>query len=248
MFFRNTGGVVHPALNISSSSDAAQFPHLHVMQAQNACGDLPPEETLAPERNVPPQSKDNDLGSSFWSGCALDVPSVQDGLDWFFGEPLQGISELVDPPIQPQLDPDLSIHLQPLAPCNSDSQAITHPTEEVEELNVLLDVNTDQENDWNIALSGILVSLGQLDIRILRSPFFEIGNLKMFYDFYFKHYHPQFPIIHQATLSVATCHPLLLIAILDLGSTMVTDETLFDLGQQVHHSLRLIILNVRYQS
>jgi hypothetical protein len=216
------------------------------MREQNACGDLP-QEPLALEKDVPLQNKDIDLGSSFWSGCALDVPSAQDGLDWFFGESLQGISGSVDSPMPPPLDPDLSIQLHPLTPCNSDNQAIMHSTEGVEELNLLLNANTDHENDWNIALSGILVSLSQLDVRILRSPFFDVGNLRMFYDLYFKHYHPQFPIIHQGTLSVTTCHPLLLIAILDLGSTMVTDETLFDLGQQVHHSLRLIILNVCYQ-
>jgi hypothetical protein len=245
MFFRNTGGVIQPSSSssiLSSSheqtgiSEAFQNPHFPVIQIQNA-GGMPEEETLTSEKNMLFATKDNGL-NSFWAGCA-QVPNVQDGLDWFF-DPLQDISDLVDPPI-PQFEPDLSTLR------GADNQAGRHAADG-EALNLSMDANTDQDNDWAFARSSILNSLNQLDIRVLTSPFFEVDNLKMFFDLYFKHYHPHFPIMHHATFSVIACHPLLLIAILNLGSAMATDEILFHLGQQVHHSLRLIILNVRYRS
>jgi hypothetical protein len=241
MFFRNTGGIVHP----SSSNDQAgilqpfQSPHVHVMYMQNTGEEMPEEETLTSEKNALLfATKDHNSLNSFWAGCA-QVPSVQDGLDWFF-EPLQDIGDLVDPPI-PQFEPDLSTLR------DADSQAMRHAADG-EDLNLPMDANTDQDNHWTFARSNLLDSLNQLDIRVLTSPFFEVENLRMFFDLYFKHYHPHFPIIHHATFSVIACHPLLLIAILDLGSAMVMDEMLFHLGQQVHHSLRLIILNVCYRS
>lgn len=243
MFFRNTGGVVHPSSSSSilfssneqtGISEPFQNPHLPVMQIQNA-GGMAEEETLTPEKNVLSASNDNSL-NSFWTG-STQVPSIQDGLDWFF-EPLQDISDLVDPSI-PQFEPDsFTLH-------DADNQAARHAADG-EALNLSMDSHTDQDNDWTCARSSILDSLNQLDIRVLTSPFFEIDNLKMFSDLYFKHYHPHFPIIHHPTFSVIACHPLLLIAILNLGSAMAMDEVLFHLGQQVHHSLRLIILNVRY--
>jgi hypothetical protein len=242
MFFRNTGGVVHPSSSSSMLSstneqmgilEPFQNPHVPVMQIQNA-GSMPEEEALTSEKNVLFATKDNSL-NSFWVGCA-QVPNVQDGLDWFF-EPLQDISDLVDPFI-PQFEPDLS------ALRDADNQAARH-TVDGEALNLPTDTNTDQDSDWAFARSNILESLNQLDIRVLTSSFFEVDNLKLFFDLYFKHYHPHFPIVHHATFSVMACHPLLLIAILNLGSAMAMDEMLFHLGQQVHHSLRLIILNVR---
>ncbi|CAI7665908.1 unnamed protein product [Penicillium manginii] len=193
---------------------------------------MPEEETLTSEKNVLFATKDSSL-DSFWAECA-QVPTVQDGLDWFF-EPLQDISDLIDPPLV-EFETDLSTAR------DADNQVARNDTDG-ETLNLPMNINNEQDNDWNFARSNILNSLNQLDIRVLTSSFFEVDNLKTFFDLYFKNYHPHFPIIHQATFSVITCHPLLLISILNLGSAMAMDETLFYLGQQVHHSLRLIILN-----
>ncbi|KAJ5950083.1 hypothetical protein N7454_001667 [Penicillium verhagenii] len=128
-------------------------------------------------------------------------------------------------------------------PHDSDWQGDSVPPADMEDVNALMDTNIDYETDWTFARSILIDSLSQLDISILQSAFFEVENLKNFLDLYLKHYHPHFPIIHHPTLSVIACQPLLLIAILDLGSAMSTDETLFHLGQKIHHSLRLIILN-----
>jgi hypothetical protein len=244
MFFRNTGGIVHPpsSSTLSSSnektgiSEPLQDHHISGIQIQNA-GSMPEEETLTSEKNVLFATKDSSL-DSFWAECA-QVPTVQDGLDWFF-EPLQDISDLIDPPLV-EFETDLSTAR------DADNQVARNDTDG-ETLNLPMNINNEQDNDWNFARSNILNSLNQLDIRVLTSSFFEVDNLKTFFDLYFKNYHPHFPIIHQATFSVITCHPLLLISILNLGSAMAMDETLFYLGQQVHHSLRLIILNVRYRS
>ncbi|KAJ5354363.1 uncharacterized protein N7496_012796 [Penicillium cataractarum] len=247
MFFRNTGGIVisSSSAGIPSSEDrpglsqSFQSPHVHVMQIQNASGEIP--EPLAPEKVVTFPTKDNEL-SSFWAGID-QVPSLQDGLDWFF-EPLEGISDLVNSPLPPQFEPDVSIQIQLPTLHDSDSRLRGNPADG-DEVGLFLDMNPGmhQDNDWAFARSNMLDSLSQLDIQVLQSPFFEVDNLRMFLSLYFKHYHPHFPIIHQATFSVLACHPLLLIAILDLGSAMARDEMLFHLGQQVHNSLRLTVLN-----
>jgi hypothetical protein len=251
MFFRNTGGVVHPSSStgLSPSDERAdllqafQSPHVHVMQIEDACGNIQ-DETLELEKVVPSPPKDTEL-NSFWVTTS-QITTDQDGLEWFF-EPLQGISDLANYPV-PQFEPQVAIQFQlPSPPHNSDHQA-TMNAAHGEGFNLLIDTHADQDNDWTCARSNMLDSLSQLDMRVLQSPFFEVDSLKMFFDLFFKHYHPHFPIIHHATFSVVACHPLLLVAILNLGSAMASDEMLFHLGQQVHYSLRLTIFNVCLQS
>lgn len=104
--------------------------------------------------------------------------------------------------------------------------------------------NEQHEDKWSDYQSYLRRGLGQLDVELLNSPFFDPENLRKFYDLYFQHYHPHFPILHQPTLTLATTNPLLLGALLALGSTLIEDESLFALGQRVHDGLRLIIINV----
>jgi hypothetical protein len=250
MFFRNTGGIVFSSSSagVPSSEDRAgqpqfvQAPHVRVMQTQNASGTIP-DEPLDLEKDITFPTKDNEL-NTFWTGID-QVPSLQDGLDWFF-EPMDGNSDRVNSPLPPQFEPDVPVQIQLPTLHDSDGRSRGKIADE-EEVNIFVEMNacTHQDNDWAFARSNMLDSVSQLDMQVLQSPFFEIDNLKMFLGLYFKHYHPHFPIVHQATFSVLACHPLLLIAILDLGSAMAVDEMLFHMGQQVHSVLRLTILNVR---
>ena len=104
--------------------------------------------------------------------------------------------------------------------------------------------NVQHEDKWSDYQSYLRHGLGELDMELLNSPFFDPENLIKFYELYFQHYHPHFPILHQPTLTLATTNPLLLGALLALGSTLIEDEALFALGQRVHDGLRLIIINV----
>ncbi|OOQ83322.1 hypothetical protein PEBR_35100 [Penicillium brasilianum] len=247
MFFRNTGGIVFSSSSagIPSSEDRSglsqlfQRPQVRVMQTQNASGIIP-DEPLDLEKDITFPTKDDEL-NSFWTGID-QVPSLQDGLDWFF-EPMEGNSDRANSPLPPQFEPDVSIQIQ--LPTLHDSDSRSRGKIADEEVDIFVDMNagTHQDNDWAFARSNMLDSVSQLDMQVLQSPFFEIDNLKFFLSLYFKHYHPHFPIVHQATFSVLACHPLLLIAILDLGSAMAVDEMLFHMGQQVHNILRLTILN-----
>jgi hypothetical protein len=100
------------------------------------------------------------------------------------------------------------------------------------------------ESTWSIAQSRMISSLQSLPPELLESPFFNLHNLAMFYDLYFKNYHHHFPILHRPSLSVAEVHPLLLTAIVTLGATLAADPVFYFLGQQIHDALRWIILAV----
>ena len=101
-----------------------------------------------------------------------------------------------------------------------------------------------QEENWSNCQSHLRSGLSQLDGELLSSSFFDPENLRKFYELYFQHYHPHFPILHQPTLNLASTNPLLLGALLGLGSTLIEDRKLFELGQRVHDGLHLIIINV----
>ncbi|KAJ5300965.1 DAHP synthetase class II [Penicillium atrosanguineum] len=116
-----------------------------------------------------------------------------------------------------------------------------------QELDQLKDLPNEQHEDkWSDYQTYLHRGLGQLDMDLLNSPFFDPENLRKFYELYFQHYHPHFPILHQPTLTLATTNPLLFGALLALGSTLIEDETLFALGQRIHDGLRLIIINAGF--
>jgi hypothetical protein len=185
------------------------------------------------------QVRDNAAVDPVWTGW--DEPdNGQDNLDWFF-EPGQSSQDLVDSAIS-HFDIDLLMNVDLASQLRSGNMGGEYMLEG-DKLGGF--PSNSQQDEWVIARSNILDALAQLDTSILHSPFFDVVNLKMFYGLYLEHYQPHFPIVHQPTLSAISCEPLLLIAILDLGSTIVSDDALFLTGQQVHNSLRQIIINVR---
>ncbi|KAL4862521.1 fungal-specific transcription factor domain-containing protein [Aspergillus spectabilis] len=250
MFFRNTGGVVKPSSAAKSpgrksrvsQSQPCTTSELNLTQVKahehapsSSSGDI--DNNTSEQQPGKFQIRDGGAVEPFWTGW-VEPGSAQDGLDWFF-EPGQSSQDLMNSAIS-HFDIDLLLNVDfasQFRPENIDAEYLLQgdkfggfPS-------------NSHQDEWLIARSNILDALAQLDTSILHSSFFDVANLKMFYALYLEHYHPHFPIVHQPTLSVISCEPLLLIAIVDLGSTIVGDDALFLIGQQVHNSLRQIIIN-----
>ncbi|KAJ5703892.1 hypothetical protein N7493_011030 [Penicillium malachiteum] len=105
--------------------------------------------------------------------------------------------------------------------------------------------NNDEEkiSSWSSVRYRLLESLNNLDSEVLNSAFFHPENLKMFHGLYFQHYHPHFPMLHRPTFTISDVHPLLLCALVALGSTLAEDKNFFLLGQRVHDALQLTVIN-----
>lgn len=98
---------------------------------------------------------------------------------------------------------------------------------------------------WVAVQGRLLEALGTLPPEIFMSSFFYPSNLSYFYDLYFENYHPHFPIIHKPTFHPTKASPLLMAAILTLGSTLSSDIAHFETATRIHDTLRYIIFNVR---
>ncbi|KAJ5730685.1 Krueppel c2h2-type zinc finger protein [Penicillium malachiteum] len=96
---------------------------------------------------------------------------------------------------------------------------------------------------WSIVQGRLFEALTTLPQNILTSPFFLPSSLSHFFDLYFQNYHPHFPILHQPTLDPTQAPPLLIAAIVTLGSTLSCEEGHFQTSVQIHDSLRYIIFN-----
>ncbi|KAJ5777441.1 hypothetical protein N7520_000687 [Penicillium odoratum] len=211
----------------------SQEPH-----SENAPAQVPmhPNQSLDDEMShqeaIPAvQFAEVDNSTMFWQ----DLPELQtqrNDLEWLF-EPLQGIPQASALPSEWTFN----------APNLENSTIWQTETD----LNVIVDKKSPPGlEEWTLAHSRLIPALNQLDISVLYSPFFEVENLKIFYDLYFENYHPHFPIFHRPTMILSDIEPLLLVSLLTLGSTMSDDMHLYELGQQVHDALRLIIINVAH--
>lgn len=237
MFFRNSGGTV--TLSSKESAKIELLPVGNLMQdADHFQGsEVPNMDEMEEEAQfsaIPP----NGIGEStapFW-GDMVELQTLRDDIDWLF-EPLQDIPKLSEPGPS---GCDISL---PNFDLPTIWQAEAIPEDEIDEI---VHRSPADIAEWSLAHSNLLMALDQLGMNILQSPFFEVENLKMFHDLYFHHYHPHFPIFHRPTLIISEIEPLLLITLLTLGSTMAEDSNLYELGQSVHDSLRLIIISVSH--
>ncbi|KAJ9268260.1 transcriptional regulator family: Fungal Specific TF [Paecilomyces variotii] len=105
--------------------------------------------------------------------------------------------------------------------------------------------NSSTSSSWITVRKNLLVALNTLTPDILTSSFFYPLNLCHFYDLYFLNYHPHFPILHPSTLDPATAPPLLIAAIVTLGSTLSDDDEHFRTSINIHDSLRYMVFNTR---
>lgn len=90
----------------------------------------------------------------------------------------------------------------------------------------------------------VLSALAGLPPDVLTSSFFEPENLEHFMQNYWQNYNPHFSLLHKATFSVQQAPPLLLVALLSLGATLSPDEGHYKVAEEIHESLRWLILTV----
>ncbi|KAL1983159.1 hypothetical protein VTN96DRAFT_409 [Rasamsonia emersonii] len=103
--------------------------------------------------------------------------------------------------------------------------------------------HSSSSSPWVAVRANLLTALNTLAPDILMSSFFYPSNLAHFYDLYFENYHPHFPILHKPTLDPMKAPPLLIAAIVTLGSTLSSDAAHFETSIKIHDSLRYIIFN-----
>lgn len=105
--------------------------------------------------------------------------------------------------------------------------------------------HSSTSSPWITVRGNLLTALNILTPEILMSSFFYPSNLCHFYDLYFQNYHPHFPILHKPTMDPLNAPPLLIAAIVTLGSTLSSNVEHFQISTNIHDSLRYIIFNVR---
>ncbi|OJJ48597.1 hypothetical protein ASPZODRAFT_150792 [Penicilliopsis zonata CBS 506.65] len=96
---------------------------------------------------------------------------------------------------------------------------------------------------WVTVQGRLLEALRILPPEILVSSFFYPANLARFFELYFENYHHHFPILHKPTLDPTKAPPLLITAIITLGSTLSSDAGHFEMATKIHDSLRYIVFN-----
>jgi hypothetical protein len=155
--------------------------------------------------------------------ASTDFQDIPNNLDWFFQDVMQktpsacSISEH-DAIMEPALFPFLQQESNSLSRYNSSL--------------------------WVAASSILRSSLEDLPSDILRSQFFDPSQLAEFYDLYFNNYHPHFPFLHRPSLIPVEMPPLLLTAIVALGSTLSHDPFNFEISVKIHEYLRWKMLSV----
>lgn len=108
-----------------------------------------------------------------------------------------------------------------------------------------LSPQSSQTSTWAEVRANLLKALGTLEPEIATSSFFYPSNLAGFWDLYFENYHPHFPILHKHTLDPVKASPLMVAAIVTLGSTLSEDGGHWDASIKIHDTLRYLIFGVR---
>ena len=170
-----------------------------------------------------------DVTDTLFFDVSATMEDLPDGLEWFFEMPQHGIvanDGLVGSATAPLLHTEPVIFESPLFSQNA--ALVSPPT---------------ANSAWSVVRPKLLMSLSALPPDVLESIFFHPCNLEFCFDLYFEKYHNHFPFLHRPTLSITESPPLLIIAIVTLGSTLATDETIFRIGQRIHDALRWIVFS-----
>jgi hypothetical protein len=222
MHYRSTGGVVKPTATKNMVNNDEQI------------------SPMAPSpKNMPqpdhPEFQPSDLSmmghdyfeidkvNPLFFDASTDFQDMPNDLDWFFQDVMQktpsacSVSEY-DAVMEPAMFPYLQQESNSLSRYNS--------------------------SPWVAASSILRPSLDDLPSDILGSQFFDPSHLAEFYDLYFNNYHPHFPFLHRPSLAPVEMPPLLLTAIVALGSTLSPDSFNFEISVKVHEYLRWKVLSV----
>jgi hypothetical protein len=235
MHYRSTGGVVKPAMTEDMAKNDEE-----VSSTAIACQNMSPSEppdfqpgsiSMAEDQYVSSISgslmgrdyfETNEVNPLFFD-ASTDFQDMPNDLDWFFQDVMQktpsacSVSEY-DTVMEPALFPYLQQEPNSLSRYNS--------------------------SPWETASSILRSSLEDLPSDILRSQFVDPSQLAEFYDLYFNNYHPHFPFLHRPSLIPVEMPPLLLTAIVALGSTLSPDSFNFEISIKIHEYLRWKVLSV----
>ena len=261
MWFRNSGGLIGstpvpepdetPQTQYQMPESAAMFTAEHedtqhsIQQPSSGKGhgDLEDETTNKPDLPVThdhPMDFRNDMMynlteenvASLFFDPSLNNPDPSLDFEWLF----DNVSQEFNPNDLPMIvSPESSISATnispPAFPMHTPHISYPHP---------------DQMSNapWVTVQARLLDVLNNLPPDVLMSPFFYPPNLAHFYNLYFENYHPHFPILHKPTLDPLNASPLLITAIVTLGSTLSSDVAHFETAVKIHDSLRYIIFNV----
>ncbi|KAL1848757.1 hypothetical protein Plec18170_007768 [Paecilomyces lecythidis] len=177
--------------------------------------------------------------TSLFFDPSLNVPDPSLDFEWLFDNISADINSIANGDF-PAVSPQSSISAEGIStsPFKIRSPYVDPPASS----------HTSTSSPWATVRANLLMALNTLAQDILMSSFFYAPNLCKFYDLYFHNYHPHFPILHWPTMDPANSPPLLIAAIVTLGSTLSDDEEHFRTAISIHDSLRYIIFNVSITS
>ncbi|PGG97748.1 hypothetical protein AJ79_09100 [Helicocarpus griseus UAMH5409] len=262
MWYRNSGGVVKAAPDVSPSivRSAGPSPSRDVGSEDNSLNDHDASDSYQSHGSyVTPSSVDVNhqldttavasvtvgdvpmnlsASNSVFSDSSNDIiasSNYPNHIDWLFegaplGVNLAGITDFNGmPPNIPSMTP--------FGSTPESSFGISYTV--TNRLPVATTVSAS--SSWSTVKDRLQTALYTLPPDVLQSSFFYPTNLSTFYDLYFINYHPHFPIFHRPTLNPVDASPLLIAAIVTLGSTLGPDENHFRIATRIHNDLRWLV-------
>ena len=238
MWYRKVGGVVHPVSSTDEAEDKSTTDP--VTQAQHYL-ELPETE---PPCNQSYHSPGDDMSNLYRTPAeganalffddSIGLQDIPDDLNWFFE----------DIPMGSTSNGELTLMVPENTLPFTVSSPFVDPQHSQQSPSTSVSMNSDA---WSTVRITLLASLSSLPQEILDTSFFHPSNLAIFYELYFENYHPHFPFLHRPSLSPAEASPLLIAAIVTLGSTLASDAAHYNVGQRIHDSLRWITFGVSMQ-
>lgn len=175
--------------------------------------------------------------ASLFFDPSFSVPDSSLDFEWLFDNILTDVNYAADKSLTAMVSPQSSIAASTISPPSVPAQTSRNCTH--------LSCDSSLAVTWTVVQARLLDTLHTFPPEILMSTFFYPSNLAQFYELYFENYHPHFPILHKPTLDPTTAPPLLVTAIVTLGSTLSTDAAHFQIAIKIHDSLRYLTFNVR---
>ncbi|KAK2785268.1 zf-C2H2 Zinc finger, C2H2 type [Emmonsiellopsis sp. PD_33] len=258
MWYRKSGGIVNavaetsPPIIASSGSGSTQDAEHEDAHINDDASDSYPSHggfhDQTSTQNQLDAAGDMQMGYScnpLFFDSAIDIiptPQLANQIDWFFE----------DSPIDMSPVPSSSGEFSTIPP-NFASTGVFgapppasyahHPDAAAAQLSMITPspIPISIAPPWSTVKDRLQDALRSLPPDVLHSSFFYPTNLAAFFDLYFTHYHPHFPIFHIPTLSPAEAPPLLIAAIVTLGSTLTPDENHYRIATRIHDALRWLV-------
>ncbi|KAJ5814499.1 Krueppel c2h2-type zinc finger protein [Penicillium riverlandense] len=243
MWFRNSGGIVSSAPSRQTSDPDTQRrsiePASHSTAEPEQFSGIPTASTMNSPPGDPPNMMDTVVPDGTVTSLFMD-PSFTGSdplldFEWLFDNVPTDFSAPADGGLTDIISPGHSASTTEMSP----------PSFPMQSQNIRLPAPASPYSfaPWVIVQDRLFDALSTLPHELITSSFFSPSNLSHFYDLYFENYHPHFPILHKSTLDPTTAPPLLMTAIVTLGSTLSSEPAHFEGAVKIHDSLRYIIFN-----